>query len=56
MSLLIAIDHGNYAIKTSHFTFGSGIMELSSKVTIHDTDIVEYGNKVWALSSKRTSI
>lgn len=53
MSLLIAIDHGNYAIKTSHFNFGSGIMELPSKVTIHDTDIVEYGNKVWALSNKR---
>lgn len=53
MSVLIAVDHGNYAIKTPHFSFMSGLMELSGKATIHETDIVEYGNKIWALSNTR---
>jgi plasmid segregation protein ParM len=53
MSILIAVDHGNYAIKTPNFSFISGLMELSGKATIHETDILEYGNKLWALSNTR---
>ena len=39
MSILIAIDHGNYACKTPNFSFTSGLVELSGKTTIHETDI-----------------
>jgi len=34
MSILIAVDHGNYACKTPNFSFTSGLMELSGKATI----------------------
>jgi len=53
MSYLIAIDHGNYAIKTPNFSFTSGLITLASKNTIYDTDIVEFGNQIWALSNER---
>lgn len=53
MSILIAVDHGNYAMKTPHFNFVSGLLELSGKATIHETDIVEFNGKIWALSNER---
>lgn len=53
MSILIAVDHGNYAMKTPNFTFTSALLELSGKATIHETDIVEFGGRVWALSNER---
>jgi len=53
MPILIAVDHGNYAMKTPNFTFTSALLELSGKATIHETDIVEYGGRVWALSNER---
>lgn len=51
--MLIAVDHGNYSIKTPNTSFVSGLMELSGKTTIHETDIVEYDNHIWALSHER---
>jgi len=53
MSILIAIDHGNYACKTPNFSFTSGLMELSGKTTIHETDVVEFQGRHWALSNER---
>jgi len=53
MSILIAVDHGNYACKTPNFSFTSGLMELSGKATIHETDIVEYMGRIWTLSNER---
>ncbi len=53
MSILIAVDHGNYAIKTPHISFSSALLELSSKATIHDTDTIEYRGRVWTLSGER---
>lgn len=50
--MLIAIDHGNYAIKTPNFAFLSGLTEHSVKPPLAD-EIVEYGGKIWTLSSKR---
>ena len=50
--MLIAIDHGNYAIKTSRFTFVSGLTEHSVKPPMTD-EILEYGGRFWTLSSKR---
>ena len=44
MSVLIAVDHGNYATKTPNLNFVSGLIELSGKAAIHETDIVEYNN------------
>jgi len=53
MSTLIAIDHGNYACKTPNFSFTSGLVELSGKTTIHETDIVLFGGRHWVLSNER---
>lgn len=53
MSILIAVDHGNYACKTSTFSFTSGLMELPGKATIHETDILEYAGRIWTLSNER---
>jgi len=53
MSILIAVDHGNYACKTPNFSFTSGLIELSGKNTFHETDIVEFNGKHWALSNER---
>ncbi|NBJ90185.1 ParM/StbA family protein [Acutalibacter sp. 1XD8-36] len=50
--MLIAIDHGNYAIKTPRFTFVSGLTEHSVKPPMTD-EILEYGGKFWTLATKR---
>ncbi|WP_217957691.1 ParM/StbA family protein [Acutalibacter muris] len=50
--MLIAIDHGNYAIKTPRFTFVSGLTEHSVKPPMSD-EILEYTGKFWTLTSHR---
>jgi len=50
--LLIAIDHGNYAIKTPWFIFVSSLTEHTVKPPMSD-EILEYGSKFWTLASKR---
>ena len=47
--MLIAIDHGNYAVKTTNHSFISGLSEHTVKPPMTD-EIVEYGGKYWTLS------
>ena len=48
--MLIAIDHGNYAVKTPSFSFVSGLSEHTVKPPLTD-EIIEYAetyfNKDW---------
>ena len=53
MSILIAVDHGNHSIKSPNFSFPSGLVELPGKATIHETDLVEFEGRIWALSNER---
>ena len=50
--MLIAIDHGNYAIKTPHTAFLSGLAEHKVKPPLAE-EVVEYGGSYWTLSGKR---
>lgn len=50
--MLIAIDHGNYAIKTPHTAFLSGISEHKVQPPLAE-EVVEYGGSYWTLSGKR---
>ena len=50
--MLIAIDHGNYAIKTPRFTFVSGLTEHSVKPPMSD-EILEYAGKFCTLTGHR---
>ena len=52
--MIIAIDHGNYNIKTPHHSFMAGLAEHSVKPPMAD-EILEYGGSYWTLSSKRLS-
>ena len=52
--MIIAIDHGNYAIKTPHYTFISGLSEHPARPLITD-EILEYDGKFWTLAGKRLS-
>src|SRR5699024_9953775 len=51
-AMLIAIDHGNYAIKTPHTAFLSGISEHKVQPPLAE-EVVEYGGSYWTLSGKR---
>ena len=42
--MLIAIDHGNYAIKTPHHSFVSGLSEHTVKPPMAD-EILEYDGR-----------
>lgn len=50
--MLIAIDHGNYAIKTVNHSFVSGLSEHTVKPPMTD-EILEYEGKYWTLSGRR---
>lgn len=50
--MLIAIDHGNYAIKTPHFSFVAGLSEHMVKPPLAE-DVLEYAGKYWTLSGHR---
>lgn len=52
--MLIAIDHGNYAIKTVNHSFVSGLSEHTVRPPMTD-EILEYDGKFWTLSGKRLS-
>lgn len=52
--MLIAIDHGNYAIKTPHHSFVSGLSEHTVKPPMSD-EILEYDGRYWTTSGKRLS-
>lgn len=53
MPKLIAVDHGNYAIKTPNFVFMSGLLEHPVKPMILETETVEYEGKIYTLSNER---
>lgn len=50
--MLIAIDHGNFAIKTPSFSFVSGLSEHTVRPPMGD-EILEYGGSYWTPSLKR---
>ncbi len=52
--MLIAIDHGNYAIKTANHSFVSGLSEHTVKPPMTD-EILEYDGRYWTHSGKRLS-
>lgn len=52
--MLIAIDHGNYNIKTPHYSFMAGLAEHSTRPPMAD-EVLEYNGKFWTLSGKRLS-
>ena len=52
--MLIAVDHGNYNIKTPHDCFMAGLAEHSVRPPMAD-EVLEYEGKFWTLSGKRLS-
>lgn len=50
--MLIAIDHGNYAVKTPRFSFVSGLAEHTVRPPMSE-EILEYGGKFWTLTTRR---
>ena len=52
--MLIAIDHGNFAVKTTNHSFIAGLSEHTVKPPMTD-EILEYGGKFWTLSGRRLS-
>lgn len=52
--MLLGIDHGNYAVKTTGFDFVSGLAEHTVKPPMTE-EILEYQGKYWTLSGKRLS-
>ena len=50
--MLIAIDHGNYAVKTPRTEFVSGISEHKVRPPLGD-EVLEYVGSFWTLSGKR---
>ena len=50
--MLIAIDHGNSAVKTPRFQFCSGLTEHLSKPPLAE-EIIEYEGRFWTLSNTR---
>ena len=52
IQMLIAIDHGNFAIKTVNHSFVAGLAEHTVKPPLTD-EVLEFGSKFWTLSGKR---
>lgn len=50
--MLISVDHGNYAVKTPHVSFISGLSEHTVKPPLSD-EVLEYGGSYWTLSGRR---
>lgn len=50
--MLIAIDHGNYAIKTPHDEFVAGLAQHSTRPPMVD-EVLEYQGSYWTLSGQR---
>jgi len=50
--MIIAIDHGNYAIKTTTDSFISGLSEHPVQPPLA-SDIIEWGGKFWTLTESR---
>lgn len=50
--MIVAIDHGNYAIKTVHHSFVAGIAEHTVKPPMAE-ELLEYGGRYWTLTGNR---
>ena len=50
--MLIAVDHGNHAIKTIHYNFISGLARHSVRPPMAD-EVLEYKGEYWTLSGQR---
>ena len=50
--MLIAVDHGNHAIKTVHHNFVSGLAQHSVRPPMAD-EVLEYNGEYWTLSGQR---
>lgn len=50
--MLIAVDHGNYAIKTPNFSFVSGLIESEVLPAIPD-EVIRYKDHYYALTERR---
>lgn len=50
--MLIAVDHGNHAIKTIHYNFISGLARHSVRPPMAD-EVLEYKGEYWILSGQR---
>lgn len=50
--MLLAVDHGNYSIKTPHFSFVSGLSEHSVRPPLAE-ELLEYEGRYWTLSENR---
>ena len=46
--MLIAIDHGNFAIKTVNHSFVAGLAEHTVKPPLTD-EVLEFGSKFWKM-------
>ena len=52
--MIIAIDHGNYSIKTPHYVFLAGLSEHTVRPLVTD-EALEYEGRFWTLSGRRLS-
>lgn len=52
--MIIAIDHGNYNIKTPHDCFMAGLAQHSVRPPMAE-EVLEYNGSFWTLSGKRLS-
>ena len=52
--MIIAIDHGNYSIKTPHYVFLAGLSEHTVRPLVTD-EVLEYQGRFWTLSGRRLS-
>ena len=50
--MLIAVDHGNYSIKTPNFSFVAGLAEHTVR-PISD-DYLEYDGRFWTLTENKS--
>lgn len=50
--MIIAVDHGNSAIKTEHYTFPSALERHTNKPPLA-SDILEYNGEFWTMSGQR---
>ena len=50
--MFIAIDHGNYAVKTPHDSFVAGLAQHSTRPPMAE-EVLEYGGSFWTLSGQR---
>ena len=52
--MLLAVDHGNCAVKTTFLSFVSGLSEHTVRPPLSD-ELLEYDGRFWTLSGKRIS-